>query len=125
MKTKFPDFKTDAEAEELVATADLSEYDLSDMTPMRFELRKKDKAVSLRLPEKLYEAVKARAERAGIPYQRFIRMAIEQALQHRQNGRNLSRQRAIEFCAVQEAKARFSEMLVACECYRCKNGASA
>jgi predicted DNA binding CopG/RHH family protein len=40
----------------------------------------------LRLPEKLYEAVKARAERAGIPYQRFIRMAIEQALQQRSGG---------------------------------------
>ena len=58
MKKKFPDFKTDEEAEEFVAAADLSEYDLSDMAPMRFELRKKDRAVSLRLPEKLYEAVK-------------------------------------------------------------------
>jgi predicted DNA binding CopG/RHH family protein len=86
MRKKFPDFKTDKEAEDFVATADLSEYDLSDMTPMRFELRKKDRAVSLRLPEKLYEAVKARAERAGIPYQRFIRMAIEQALQQRSGG---------------------------------------
>ena len=73
MRRKFPNFKTDAEAEEFVATADLSEYDVSDMTPMRFELRKKDTAVSLRLPEKLYEAVRARAERAGIPYQQFIR----------------------------------------------------
>jgi predicted DNA binding CopG/RHH family protein len=87
MKKKFPDFKTDKEAEDFVATADLSEYDLSDMAPMRFELRKKDRAVSLRLPERLYEAVKARAERTGIPYQRFIRMAIEQALQQRSGGR--------------------------------------
>jgi predicted DNA binding CopG/RHH family protein len=86
MRKKFPDFKTDAEAEAFVATADLSEYDLADMTPMRFELRKKDRAVSLRLPERLYEAVKERAQRAGIPYQRFIRMAIEQALQQGQNG---------------------------------------
>jgi predicted DNA binding CopG/RHH family protein len=85
MKKKFPDFKTDAEAETFVEAADLSEYDFSDMVPMRFELRKKDKAVSLRLPEKLYEAVRQRAERAGIPYQRFIRMAIEQALQHGPN----------------------------------------
>jgi predicted DNA binding CopG/RHH family protein len=86
MKKKFPDFKTDEEAEEFVATAGLSEYDLSDMAPMRFELRKKDRAVSLRLPEKLYEAVKARAERSGIPYQRFIRMAIERALQQKSGG---------------------------------------
>jgi predicted DNA binding CopG/RHH family protein len=80
MKKKFPDFKTDAAAEAFVETADLSEYDLSDMAPMRFELRRKDKSVSLRLPEKLLEAVRLRARQAGIPYQRFIRMAIERAL---------------------------------------------
>jgi predicted DNA binding CopG/RHH family protein len=80
MSKKVPDFRTDEEAEAFVATADLSEYDLSDMTPMRFELRKKDRSVSLRLPEPLYEAVKQRAESVGIPYQRFIRMAIEKAL---------------------------------------------
>ena len=51
------------------------------MTPMRFELRRKDKLVSLRLPEKLLEAVRDRARRAGMPYQRFIRMALERALQ--------------------------------------------
>ena len=83
MSKKVPDFKTDEEAEAFVATADLSEYDLSDMTPMRFELRKKDRSVSLRLPEQLYEAVKQRAESVGIPYQRFIRMAIEKALRSR------------------------------------------
>ena len=80
MKKKFPDFKTDTEAEAFVERADLSEYDLSDMTPMRFELRRKDKSVSLRLPEQLLEAVRLRAQQAGIPYQRFIRMAIERAL---------------------------------------------
>jgi predicted DNA binding CopG/RHH family protein len=87
MAKKFPDFKTDAEAEAFVATADLSEYDLSDMTPMRFELRKKDRAVSLRLPEKLYEAVKQRAQSVGVPYQRYIRMAIESALQQPQRSK--------------------------------------
>lgn len=79
-KKKFPEFKTDAEAEHFVATADLSKYDFSDMTPMRFELRRKDKTVSLRLPELLLDAVRQRAERAGMPYQRFIRMAVERAL---------------------------------------------
>jgi len=80
MKKKFPDFKTDAEAEAFVETADLSEYDLSDMIPVRFELRPKDKSISLRLPEKLLEAVRNRARQAGMPYQRFIRLAIERAL---------------------------------------------
>jgi predicted DNA binding CopG/RHH family protein len=80
MKKKFPEFKTDAEAEEFVATADLSEFDFSDMKPMWFELRPKDKSVSLRLPEQLLDEVRNTAKRAGIPYQRFIRMAIERAL---------------------------------------------
>ncbi|WP_294532780.1 BrnA antitoxin family protein [uncultured Rhodoblastus sp.] len=80
MKKKFPEFKTDAEAEEFVATADLGEFDFSDMKPMRFELRRKDKSVSLRLPEQLLDEVRTTARRAGMPYQRFIRMAIERAL---------------------------------------------
>jgi predicted DNA binding CopG/RHH family protein len=80
MKRKFPEFKTDADAEAFVETADLSEYDLSDMVPMRFELRRKDKSVSLRLPEGLLNEVRGAAKRANMPYQRFIRMAIERAL---------------------------------------------
>jgi predicted DNA binding CopG/RHH family protein len=43
-------------------------------------MRPEDKAVSLRLPEKLLDAVREAAQRQGIPYQRFIRMAIETAL---------------------------------------------
>ncbi len=81
MKTKFPTFKTDAEAEAFVANADLAQFDFSDMAPMRFEVRRKDKSVSLRLPEPLLEEVRSTAKRAGIPTQRFIRMAIERALQ--------------------------------------------
>jgi predicted DNA binding CopG/RHH family protein len=83
MKKKFPEFKTDAQAEAVVASADLAQYDFSDMTPMRFELRRKNKSVSLRLPEPLLDAVRKRAAGAGMPYQRFIRMAVEQALQQR------------------------------------------
>jgi predicted DNA binding CopG/RHH family protein len=86
MKKIIPTFKTDEEAEQFVATADLSEYDLSGEF-VKFELRKKDRSVSLRLPEPLYEAVKQRAQSVGIPYQRFIRMAIEQALQPPQGRR--------------------------------------
>jgi predicted DNA binding CopG/RHH family protein len=81
MKKPIPTFKTDEEAENFVATADLTEYDLSGGRLMRFELRPKDKSVSLRLPEKLLTAVRSRAKRVGVPYQRFIRMALEQAVQ--------------------------------------------
>ena len=81
MKKKLPTLTSDEEAEAFVANSDLSEYDLSEMVPVRFELKPKDKSVILRLPEQLLEAVRSRATRAGIPYQRFIRMALERALQ--------------------------------------------
>ena len=80
MNKPIPSFKTDAEAEDFVATADLTQYDLSGGQVMRFELKRKDRSVNLRLPEQLLDAVRERAERAGIPYQRFIRMALERAL---------------------------------------------
>jgi predicted DNA binding CopG/RHH family protein len=80
MRKTIPTFSTDKEAEDFVARADLSEYDLSGGQVMRFELKRKDKSVNLRLPEQLLQAVRGRAERAGIPYQRFIRMALERAL---------------------------------------------
>jgi len=81
MKKAIPTFKTDKEAEDLVATADLTDYDLSGGEVVRFELKRKDKSVNLRLPAQLLEAaVRNRAKRAGVPYQRFIRMALERAL---------------------------------------------
>jgi predicted DNA binding CopG/RHH family protein len=80
MKKPIPIFRTDEEAENFVAKADLSDYDLSGGQVVRFEMRPKDKAVSLRLPKKLLDAVRGAAKREGVPYQRFIRMAIESAL---------------------------------------------
>ena len=77
---KLPTFKNDREAEAFVGHADLSEYDLSGGTFMRFEMKPKDKSVNLRLPGQLLDAVRKRAKRAGLPYQRFIRMALEEAV---------------------------------------------
>ncbi len=81
MKKPIPTFDTDKEAEDFVDTADLSQYDLSGGQVVRFELKRKDRPVTLRLPSELLDAVRARAERAGVPYQRFIRLALERALQ--------------------------------------------
>ena len=80
MKKKIPTFQSDEEAERFVATADLTEYDLSRFRPVRFEFEKKAARVNMRLPEGLLKAVKERAEARGIPYQRFIREALEQAV---------------------------------------------
>jgi predicted DNA binding CopG/RHH family protein len=77
---RLPELKSDSEAEEFVEKADLSDYDLSTLTPMRFELDRKTAQVNLRMPERLVQAVKDRAKARGIPYQRFIREALEKAL---------------------------------------------
>ncbi|OFV92438.1 MAG: hypothetical protein A3H28_11695 [Acidobacteria bacterium RIFCSPLOWO2_02_FULL_61_28] len=80
MKKKIPTFKSDREAEAFVATADLTEYDLSGGQRVRFEFEKKEARVNMRLPQLLLEAVKRRARTRGIPYQRFIREVLEQAV---------------------------------------------
>jgi predicted DNA binding CopG/RHH family protein len=80
MKKKLPELKTDKEAEEFVAQSDLTEYDLSAMRLLRFEFQPKSERVNMRLPKPLLDAVKASAAKAGIPYQRFIRQALETAV---------------------------------------------
>jgi predicted DNA binding CopG/RHH family protein len=77
---QFPVLKTDEEAEEFVATADLSEYDFSNFKPLQFEFEKKSARVNMRLPESLIKTVKERARKRGVPYQRYIREMIELGL---------------------------------------------
>lgn len=80
MKKTIPAFETDEEAERFVATADLTQYDLSGAKPVQFELEQKDAQINMRVPRSLLEAVMARARARGIPYTRFIREALEQAV---------------------------------------------
>jgi predicted DNA binding CopG/RHH family protein len=80
MKKKIPAFKSARAAAAFVDKADLSQYDLSGAQTVRFEMKRKDKSINLRLPEELYEAVRRRANHAGLPYQRFIRLALENAV---------------------------------------------
>ena len=74
---KLPVFKSDRAAERFVATADLTNYDLSGFRPVQFEFEKKEARVNMRIPDSLLAAVKTRAGERGIPYQRFIREALE------------------------------------------------
>lgn len=80
MKKKWPVLKSDEEAERFVETADLSEDDFSQMVPMPFELEKKTEQVNLRMPASMVEALKERARKRGVPYQRLIREAIAKSL---------------------------------------------
>lgn len=85
MKKQLPRLPTDKAAEDFVATADLTDYDLSRMTPMRFEFQPKDRSITMRLSESLFEAIREEADRSGMPYQRFIRKALEEAV-HQPSG---------------------------------------
>lgn len=82
MTKAVPKLTTDDDAEAFLAQ-DLSDLDFSQFKPMRFELEKKEARVNMRLPEPLLDAVKKRASARGIPYQRFIREALETALTER------------------------------------------
>ena len=80
MSKKFPDLKTDEEADDWLQSADLTDYDLSEMKTVRFELAPKDASISLRLPTALLATLKARAAKDKMPTQRFIRVLIEAQL---------------------------------------------
>jgi predicted DNA binding CopG/RHH family protein len=80
-KKPFPLLLSDEDAEHFVETADLTEYDLSQFQPVRFELTQpKSAAITMRLPPALLTAVKQAAETAGMPYTRYIRLLLEQAV---------------------------------------------
>jgi predicted DNA binding CopG/RHH family protein len=85
MKTKaeaMPSLRSDEAADQFVATADLSQYDLSGFKPMRFEIEPKSAALNMRLPVMLLEAVKAKAKARGVPYTRYVRMLLESDVTH-------------------------------------------
>ncbi|GDX85418.1 hypothetical protein LBMAG43_14600 [Methylococcaceae bacterium] len=77
---KLPELKTDNDAEDFIDTADLTEYDLSVLMPMKFEFQKKERSITLRLSDPLLEAIKQEATRSNMPYQRFIRQTLENAV---------------------------------------------
>ena len=82
MKRKVPRMTTDEEAEAFLEQ-DLSDLDFAQFKLVRFEFERKAARVNMRLPEALLEAVKERARARGIPSQRFIREALEQAVTRR------------------------------------------
>ena len=74
-----PVFKSDEEAGAFL-DQDLSELDFSQFKPANFEFGPKSERVNMRLPKALLEGVKARAAAEGMPYQRYIRLALEEAI---------------------------------------------
>ena len=80
MKKKVPRLKTDKEAEKFLEQ-DLTDYiDLKNFQQVNFELLPKTKQVNLRFPEQLLSAVRKKADKEGISYQKYIRKAVEESL---------------------------------------------
>ncbi|MGA7128500.1 MAG: CopG family antitoxin [Chthoniobacterales bacterium] len=86
MKRKIPKLTTDEEAEAFLAQ-DLSDLDISQFKPVRFEFEKKTAQINMRLPKPLLDAVKRHSSARGIPYTRFIREALEMALARSEKSR--------------------------------------
>lgn len=69
------------------ASADPLDQDLSTLLShgewqrVRFELRPKNRTVTIRMSEELLDAVKERAKERGLDYQKFIRIALEHIVQ--------------------------------------------
>jgi len=78
-RKRVPRLKTDEQAEAFLAQ-DLSRLDFSQFKTARFEFEKKDEQINMRVARPLLAAVKARAKARGIPYTRFIRETLEQAV---------------------------------------------
>jgi predicted DNA binding CopG/RHH family protein len=78
MKRKVPKMTTDEEAETFL-DQDLSDLDISQFKPVKFEFQAKAARLNMRLPVPLLDAVKARAKARGVPYTRFISEVLEQA----------------------------------------------
>jgi predicted DNA binding CopG/RHH family protein len=79
MPRRVPELRTDAGAEAFL-NQDLSDLDFDQFKPTRFEFEPKGARVNMRLPRSLLQTVKQRAAAQGVPYQRYIREALEMAV---------------------------------------------
>ena len=71
---------SDKEAEDFVDNADLTQFDLSGFKPAKFEFMPKNERVNMRFPTALLDAIGAKAAAQGMPYQKFIRAALERTV---------------------------------------------
>jgi len=79
LNRQVPKLTTDAEAEAFL-DEDLADLDFAQFKPVQFQFGAEGARVDVRLPEALLDALKERARSRGIPYQHFIREALERAV---------------------------------------------
>ena len=85
MTKKVPKFRTDEEAEAFL-DQDLTDYlDLANFERVSFEFMPKTERVNLRFSAPLLAAVRAKAKRAGMSYQKYIRQVVEESLGQKSN----------------------------------------
>ena len=77
-----PEFKNEDIERDFWDTIDLSEYfEPSDLKRVIFpNLKRTNRAISIRLPEPLIEEAKAKAEKLDVPYQRLMREVLKQGI---------------------------------------------
>lgn len=86
MSKRLPKLKTDRDVEKFL-DQDLSDYiHTENFSPAFFEYAPKSKTISLRLSQALLDAIKKISKRQKIPYQRFIRHALEQSIRKATSG---------------------------------------
>ena len=80
MKKNLKKIKTNKEVEKLLSQ-DLSPYiHPENFKPMQFELKPKNQTVTIRMSAELLKALKNKAKKQGIHYQKLIRQALEKVL---------------------------------------------
>ncbi|MFN0278068.1 MAG: CopG family antitoxin [Pyrinomonadaceae bacterium] len=80
MRKQLPRFKTDEEIEAFMKK-DLTDYITPEnFSPATFEFEPKEKVVNLRMSTALFDRVKNAAKKKKIPYQRYIRQALEHSV---------------------------------------------
>ncbi len=77
-----PEFKDEDIERDFWDTIDLSEYfEPSDLKRVIFpNLKRTNRAISIRLPEPLIEEAKAKAEKLDVPYQKLMREVLQQGI---------------------------------------------
>jgi len=55
-------------------------FDKAGWSKVRYELKPKNKTITLRISEELLSAIKEKAEQQGLDYQKWIRNSLEESL---------------------------------------------
>jgi predicted DNA binding CopG/RHH family protein len=80
-KLELPEFADEDQERAFWADVDLSDYFVADdFSPVSFpNLKPTSRSISIRFPEYVLDAVKAKANEMGVPYQALIKEAVIRA----------------------------------------------